>query len=435
MSVLRSSSLVLFVLPLAACPGSSDKGGDPPGDTAPVTDTGEGPVIDDDAHIEIVNISASGPDCVGTSDHQDLDGLDFASYETYGLSTSPDPSPSYVVTARTSGPCQGETNERNPTGGDNPATFSTWTETWFANGGEGPDFLDCNIGCHPDSDNSGCNGTYQVTYTDVEEACEDYLPTKIFLDASSSSLIAKREMDGDANCSAGSGRFRLVAVQAGDVDNDGLNHYALFPVQESGTGVMTRSAWVTAIDQVSVPTGVTLRVIKSNQKFSFDLADGLKNASTVSSVVNASNDYSTGVIDGNPVFVVSELATSLVDDFQVDMEWSCSNTFTDTTSHQGYQFRLSDIGCTGDYIQKLTLRVASSPNRVSLEHYGTAAVSRTVPTQTTSEGKAFSYDKGNVSIDGVVLSNNAQQASVKINHVKWNGINLCDAGTYTFAAE
>lgn len=83
----------------------------------------------------------------------------------------------------------------------------------------------------------------------------------------------------------------------------------------------------------------------------------------------------------------------------------------------------------------MTLRIASSPSRVSLEQYGTGAVSRTEPTQTTVEGKAFSFDRGNISVDGVVLSSNAQQAQVKINHVKWNGLPICTAGTCTFSAE
>lgn len=402
-------------------------------------------VTDDVVQVNITSMNPSGTSCSGTSDFQNLDSLDFASYETYGTGSSTAPgTSSYVLTRHDSGPTTSctpaETNERNPVSGDNTATL--WTENWYATGGEGEYLLLCNttgstgagdpINC-TNAASDACNGVYKVTITNAS-SCTNYNDIKVYLDATSSSLMAQRRMDGDADCSAGSGRFQLMPVQMGDRDQDGSYHYAFLPVQKTGTGVMTRSAWITSINQVSVPSGRTLRVIKSDKKFSFDQADALKDPTVVASVVNATNRYSTGVIDGNATFVVSELPLSEIDDFTVDIGWSCSSSFTETSSPPGYQFRLSDIGCTG-YNQKMTLRVGSGPNRVRLEQYGTAAVGRTEPTQTTTEGKAFAFDRGPLSIDGVVLSSNTQQASVKINYLRWNSSDICTAGTYTFAAE
>ena len=156
--------------------------------------------------------------------------------------------------------------------------------------------------------------------------------------------------------------------------------------------------------------------------------------STVSSVVGATNTYTTGVIDGNAAFVVSELPISKLDEFELDITWSCGTGHEATTNPQGYQFRLSDIGCAG-YSQKMTLRYATNPNRVSLEQYGNTAVSRTEPTTTVTGGQAFAFDRGALSIGGVLQSHNAQQAVVDIDYIRWDGVDLCTAGVYTFAAE
>ncbi len=382
------------------------------------------------ATIDIGSMGASGSDCAGTSSFENLDGCAFDDYVTYGDHGSTPPGVSnQIVTARISGSCQGATAPRTRTEGDYSGIAGT--ETWYASGGT-TTFLDCNDASCSSADNSGCNGTYKVTIQDDNDTCQKYDDVHISLRGYS--VAGRRATSLEADCSSGSGSFKLAPIQASDGDGDGKYSVAFMPIMTSGSGVMTRASWVNTIDNLSIPAGYTLRVIHSDTDFRWSASDLLVNPSAVSTALSTSNTFNSGLIDGNPIFVVSEVAEDDLLDFSLNMSWTCGGNATAVSSPQGYQFALSDIGCTG-YDQKLTLRYATNPGRVSLEQYGTAAVSRTEPTSTVVDGEAFVFDRENFLIDGVLLSHDGTQAQVRLDTIQINGVNVCQTGTYTFLAE
>ncbi len=376
---------------------------------------------------------ASGDDCVGASSFQNLDGCALDDYTTYGDSSSAAPDVSnQVVSARISGSCPGSTAPRTRTVGDILSTGTT--ESWYVTGGTN-DFLDCNqLGGCSSPDNSGCNGVYEVTIQGAASGgkCDSY--NNVYTSLEAYSVTAARMMNPAADCSSGGGRFQLVPIQAANNDGDDRYSIVYMPIQKTGGGVMTRASWVTSIDSINIPSGYTIRVIHSDSTFSWGSNDELVNASQISTVLGASNTFNSGVIDGNPIFVVEEVSDTDLMDFSLDIQWTCGGAYTAANSPQGYQFRLSDIGCTG-YNQRLTLRYASSPNRVSLEQYGTSAVSRTEPTATVVDGEAFVFDREGLLIDGVLLSHSPSSATVRLDTIQAGGINVCQTGTYVFSAE
>jgi len=382
------------------------------------------------ATIDMSSMGASGDDCSGTSSFQNLDGCAFDDYITYGNNSSTVPAvDDHIVTARTSGSCQGATAGRTRA----PSDYSgiSGTEDWYASGGT-TTFLDCNDTNCSSTDNSGCNGTYKVTIQDDNISCNKYDDVHIWLRGFS--VTSKRMMDSDADCTTGDGSFQLVPIQASDDDGDGDYSVAFLPLMSTGSGVMTRASWVDSIDNLDIPSGYTVRVIKSDTEFEWNANDLLVNASTVSNALSTTNTFNSGVIDGNPIFVVSEVDEDDLLDFSLDIEWTCGGSYTSVSSPQGYQFALSDIGCTG-YDQKLTLRYDTGPNRVSLEQYGTAAVGRTEPTATVVDGEAFTFDRENLLIEGVILSHDSTEAEVRLDTIQADGVNVCSTGTYTFAVE
>lgn len=195
---------------------------------------------------------------------------------------------------------------------------------------------------------------------------------------------------------------------------------------------MTRLASVTSITKVT-GASATLRVLRSRAPYDFTAQDQLTNAASISTVISGTHTFSAGVVPGNPIFVAEEVAEADLDGYTVDMTWSCPGG-SGVTRPQGWQFRLSDIGCTG-VTQKLTLRYTTNPKRVYLEQYGNSGVFVVEPTATTTSGEAFAIELGRLTIDGVLLSHNTNQAQVRLDEVSWAGTNVCSTGTYTFQAE
>lgn len=116
------------------------------------------------------------------------------------------------------------------------------------------------------------------------------------------------------------------------------------------------------------------------------------------------------------------------------MTWSCGSGATSVTRPQGYSFSLEDIGCD-NALQKLTLRVPASPNRVEIEQYGNPNWSYVSPTTTVQAGKAFVIDIGAFYVDGVVVSTGGSNAQVRLDNIQFNGEDICTTGTYTFGLE
>jgi hypothetical protein len=176
-----------------------------------------------------------------------------------------------------------------------------------------------------------------------------------------------------------------------------------------------------------------LRVVKQTSVFHVNSQDALYNASEISTLISGTTSFGSNVLRGDPPFVAEEILLSQLGAFTVDMTWSCGSGGTSRTLPQGYQFRMSDIGCSGN--QKFTLRYATNPKRVYLEFYGNPNFMKAEPTATTSEGEAFTFEHLGFLVDGVVVSTSSSSAVVKLNEISLNGVSSCTPGTYTFLAE
>ncbi len=298
------------------------------------------------------------------------------------------------------------------------------------------DLFECGgvSGCANTDDPMSCSGTYRPRMFDVPSpyVCNDIFPTRI--DFELVEILSAQKSPAQSDCTPGAGRFRLLPVHGFDHDRDGRYAMSFLPFQTSGTGVMTRRAWVTSISPVSVPSGYTLRAVHEDAGYDFSAADQLNNATAISTAITQPTTFATGAMMGSPAFTVSEIMASESASFEVDMAWSCGTGGTTVTRPQGYQFRLSDIGCPAT--QKMTLRyVNTAPKRVMIEQYGNAAMSKVEPTVTTGQGQAFVFEVGDLMIDGAVVSATSTQAVVRIDEVTWNGVSACTPGTYTFEVE
>ncbi|HNH49028.1 MAG TPA: hypothetical protein PKY30_18430 [Myxococcota bacterium] len=278
-----------------------------------------------------------------------------------------------------------------------------------------------------------CSGEYQTTITNTTiNNCADLSP--MYFTFSTHSTASTAYTSSNAECAAGSGRFFLVPILRHNRDFDGSEHVAFLPIQKTGTGVMTRQAWISAITPVNLPSGGTLRVVKQVSLFTFNGEDALYNATNISTVLpSGTTNFGANVLRGDPPFVGEELNPSNITSYEVDMTWTCGTGGTPKTLPQGYQFRLSDIGCSGN--QKFTLRYATNPKRVYLELYGSPNYQLVEPTTTTSTGEAFAFDKPTFQVDATVLSTSSTQATVRIDEISLSGVELCTPGTYTFEAE
>lgn len=236
-----------------------------------------------------------------------------------------------------------------------------------------------------------------------------------------------------AECSSGTGRFFLLPILYNDMDKDGNYSVVFTPIQQSGTGVMTRQAWISSISPVNLPSGSQMKVVKQTPSFRFTSTDALENASSIATSITGTTNFDSQVLRGDPPFTVEEMALSNLGAYTVDMTWSCGSGGTTRTLPQGYQFRLSSIGCSGN--QKFTLRYATSPNRVYLEPYGNPSVSSVEPTTTTSTGQAFVFEHNGIVLDATIISTNSTHAVVRIDEISVDGVDQCTPGTYTFEVE
>jgi hypothetical protein len=293
--------------------------------------------------------------------------------------------------------------------------------------------------CSPTSTGSGacdqeeaCDGTHNVLFDarPASDECGDLKTTYVSLDVSAKSSASH---PSSSDCVAGAGRFRLVPALVLDRDRDALTSAFMWPVQQSGSGVMTRQGSVTSATLVTGVSGKTLRMMKAGQTAHFSASDALDAPANVATAVTGAHSYSAGAIYGYPLFAIEELAPSELDDLTVDLAWSCSTSGSGQARPQGYQFRLSDIGCAD--VQKFTLRYATAPNRVMLEPYGNPDARLVEPTQTTTEGEAFAFDEFGLQIDGVLLSATANAAVVRLDELTFNGSAVCATGTYTLSPE
>lgn len=424
---------------LALCAGvfmGCDPGKDPPTQT----DDGAVPSTEYTGDLQpLPALTSSGGNCVTNSGGMvSWDGVGITDHETVGYEGSLQPQLSSVKTGR-SGACAQETAFVSTSVGSG-AIDSRSGDTWHTSTG---DLTNC-YGtassssstpprCDSADDPNSCSGEYTVTIVpEGQHLCSEYDTVRI--DLSPKAMMAMRRAPEDSDCASGSGRFKLVPAIYQNRDQDSGSTVQLLPFQVSGTGVMTGQAWVTQIDKVSAPTGKTIRVLKTDAAYGFDSSDALANASTVSIAITSQHAISSGVVSGNPPFVLEEIADADFSAASVDMTWSCGSGAASVSPSQGYSFSLEDIGCDGA-LQRMTIRVPTSPNRLEIEQYGNPNWSYVTPTTTVQDGKAFSVGLGDFNMDGVVLSAGGSNAQVRLDNIQFGGVDICTTGTYTFGLE
>jgi len=354
------------------------------------------------------------------------------SYQSFGYAGSADPGEyaSNVYTRRSDGMCTGSTSGRSRIG-----YASGEGDNWSVNGGA-TTYADCGkMGSSRSecTDGDSCTGTYEVKITQPPAAitkCSDFDKTRI--ENVLSLYFAARVAEEDHTCSAGSGTFRLLPVYHQDRDGDGYDTVYFVPIQISGTGTMTMNAWITSLT-VDEDDGYDLRIVDPGFNLVADGSDAVTNLSSNSDLVTGTHTFSTGDHSGFAPFVVEEMDSADRGDLKVDLTWSCGTGATSVSRPSGYVVDLDALGC--DATQKLVMRVQNAPNRLRWELYGDDNLARTTPTVNGSGGREFSIHDGDFYMSGTVVDWNSTQAEVEFDNIKWNGLNICTAGTYYLPAE
>jgi hypothetical protein len=390
-------------------------------------------------------------------------------YKTWGTKDIPvqvvNGSPVIDATANTKridGMCPGETQDDlviDSGTDDTPITGDSDGATWHASSyeisgipGEDPGvtfenadmatFDDCalNSDLHEECyQSNSCSGTYNtyISHKPASDNCGDYEDITIRVLTETDSV---EDMSGDlryaidSDCVSGAGRFQLAPMWTYDRDGDGDYSAIFLPMQESGTGVMTNSAWITEAELFSGVSGKPLRIVKSDQVVAFDLSDEMEDKTTGTTVVSGTHNYNTGNYGGNAYFIAEELSLTELDNFEVDLTWSCATGQNGMDLGQGWQLRASDIGCS-DYIQKLTLRYFTGPNRVEVQQYGNPNFTLVQPTTTTATGEAFIFEDWGLTIDATLTSWSSSGATIQIDEISLAVVNICTTGTYNLAPE
>mgnify|MGYP007066201706 CR=1 FL=1 len=373
--------------------------------------------------------------CEADSKHMVFSGQGISSYQVQGYDdgteTSFNPTNvGYVTASRTSGPCPQTGSSGTRTTDTDPATDTEWYLS--RNDAVTRCLGDATTYCSNAEDANACSGKYKVSI--VRPAgiadCTDFEPVRFDLDLVD--LSGARSSTASSDCTSGSGRFDLLPVARGDHDGDGDFYTSFVPIQRTGTGVMTNQAWVTSVILVD-DNGNDLRVIEDGEDFVWNSSDQLVNYSSISTAITGQHSFSQGVISGNPPFVAWGSPRADLDDMVVDMAWSCGTGGNTVTRAQGWQFKLSDIGC--DPVQKITMRYATSPNRIEFEPYGNPNLAVVAPATTTQDGKAFSVDLWGLVLEGTLTDWDANEASVTFDSIEFLGDSACTADDYTFNAE
>lgn len=425
------SAFLLSLVSVLACGDKDDTGC---GDECP-----EG-VLDP---LQNFDSNADGNCEAHSGGHVEL-GVNIMDFEVDGLDegdVSANPPSGYTVRARRdSGPCSpaasswcqaNGTPEADETWTTDPACSPETSDTGYmyltncwgtgAPDGESP----CGT-----SDEESCDGLYLAEIQPDTHDCADFDPARIEFELAATYDSATAPAAG---CTSGSGTFSLLPRTMIDRDGDG-DYQAVFDVvQTSGTGTMRRADWITDIELVE-DKGKDLRVLHDGQTARFNGSDQLLKATTVSTAITGTHSFSTGTIPGYPLFVASEISPADRWEMQVDLDWSCETSPSTVSGlSTGYIVPTETIGC--DTVQDLVLRVYDSPNRVHIEQYGYPQHKVVIPTSNTPSGRRFVYDWNYLHLDATLEDWDSSSADVRIDELKWDGTDVCDADSYTFQAE
>lgn len=271
--------------------------------------------------------------------------------------------------------------------------------------------------------------------------CSSYIPTNdsVQVCLEWERAIAARSAPVDSQCTAGSGRFRLLPREIINYDGDTDWSIVMTPIQTSGTGALTGHAWITSLDVVE-DQGQTLRILKPVSGFEFTRSDDqLAQPNVVSFPINPTNSWTSGVISGNAPIVGLEIPSTTTNNLELDLEWECGTVAIpqERTPPQGYLVDPDAIDCLGDIPQIFTVRPvpAISPTKLIVERYGYSDDRHAIPLTTTNGIHSFNHRRGDFHVKGSISSLTANGAVLALDKVEQNGIPLCIPGTHTILPE
>ncbi len=297
--------------------------------------------------------------------------------------------------------------------------------------------------CHPDCGWVGLIVEIQDPETpeDPDAAhvfCDKYVPrVDVCFDYIESS--SSRFTTTNSQCGAGSGRFQLIPRRLYNRDDDDSVSVILRPIQKSGSGSLTGSAWIRKISMVE-DQELPVRVALVNQNFQFDDSDSLVQASLASDLLEqGENTYPMGAVSGGAPFILEEVPKSTSSVFEVDLEWECGVVMPteEVTPSPGYTFALSDFSCSGGWPQQFTIRPTPylSPTHLDIELYGQYSDRKKLVLDTSGNEYSFSYELYGLKVAGKLLSYDGSGASLQMDEISWSGVPLCNTGVYTILPE
>lgn len=424
--------------------GSEIEDTSPPEDTADTADTGGGPGTAEDLMNPLPALDTlPGGNCFTETRNVVQFSERPARAQIAGIDGSAVPSGN-VWAEKTQGECSPAISAAFPVSVNNLATDETWLKDYTsASCGSSAARDHCFLACGgvpgdsggetcdaPFDEPSSCNGKYGVGLEpDVGILCVNYDDVRLEMPVTAAS---ERKKTSGSTCTSGNGTFSLIPLNWHDNDHDGERHVAFLPVFKSGTGTPHRQSWVTRID-LPDDAGYTLRVVKTGQQLAYDNTDALISPTSSSfAVAEGTNTFTSGVIDGYPLFGVSELDSAHADAFEVDMWWTCGGPADTVARPAGYVIDLDAIGCGVD--QKLVIRKHLSPDRVTIEPYGAPSETKSRSLVPVTGGERFYFGWGEMKTKVKITSTTPTHMQATIEVLKNNDVNICTAGTYTFPA-
>ncbi|MCP3977990.1 MAG: hypothetical protein GY716_01490 [bacterium] len=309
-------------------------------------------------------------------------------------------------------------SELNHASGDALATGATGM--WLAE----PDPGSIN-NCSPDCDWWDVIVEIQDPLRPEADLCDDYVP-EVEVCFAWAYTSAERDTTADSACVPGSGRFQLLPWNVINNDGDSSRSVILKPIQVGGTGAMTGSAWIEDIDVIEAQ-GQTLRVIRSGETFRFAANDVLVDPLQVSHPASAPLPPNT--VGGGAPFVLSEIPETTNSLFLADMTWNCAAPQPEDVvmPTPGYLLGLSEPACAAAWPQKLILRPRPFANPVTLdvEPYGQPRDRVRLALTESPDGKSFRFSRGDLVIEGVLVSHNLSGATIRLDKVDFLGQPLC----------
>lgn len=431
----------------------------PPGDTGPGEDPGpileeeESEDLSDCVHIlELYEGVHSGMDetdrCRLTSTDNVSFGATVTSLRVLGLDGTPEPT-GYDIQVH------GDENDTNP--------FDSWpvASNYYTNLLSSTSLSDGSWEAPADSTDinniASCGACdYDIMAVEIYDTsrvapdeCWEYLLPGLYVcfegpssEKTPAPVRAKSRVPINSSCVAGSGRFQLAKTRWANRDEDGNETLVFRPIQISGTGAMTAAARITRLSSVN-DWGGALKIIRGNNSVAIiDENDMLQAVvGQVATVTTTELVFMGDSVRGGTPFVLEEHQETVLDpNIQVDMEWTCSPPLPieEAILEQGYTISFAEMGCLGNWNQKMTLRPSGSGlvRQMSIEAYGFTDFRRKIPLVTQGNQSHFYALERGFEVEGDIISESPVTGMVvSLTKADFLGTPLCQLGQYTLPIE